>query len=121
MGEFRVWDKESNNYLFLEEEYFLSYTGVLHRFNDDDKWDRHSFMQVVPSVEVELFTGATGSDGVKVFDGDIITTGYAKNYIVFFDEVESQCWALKYPGGRHFPEGLLSDVSSYQVIGTIHD
>ena len=107
------------------------YGGVCHGTGDfsiiygnlDEEWERPTEKWVVYTDTVSQFTGLTGKNGKKIFEGDVCrfygTEGYS-DYVVFWDDTASQ-WTVRQIdlGAKDVLDGYFAECC--EVIGNIHD
>lgn len=106
--EFRAWDKIKKEWV-LKDVYFGIDGRILEK-------EYQGFLEPTDIFEVSQWTGLRDSNGVKVFEGDIIETDYGYNkleknrYKVWFEDGMYLVGACK----------LLFHVAHPKVIGNIY-
>ena len=117
--EFRVWDKSAKFYILLDDkELFLNNNGLYERKTVPYMGDEYN--NVSDQYILEQYTGLKDKNGVKVFEGDIVS-GFNNRMIVFYHDTRAM-FALDYITDNATGKiaAPYDDWCEYTVIGNIH-
>lgn len=70
---------------------------------------------------VGQFTGLTGRNGVKIFEGDIVRYGDTIHRVVFEQRNGTAYFGLVYAACETLPFGHYQDLKQIEVIGNVYD
>lgn len=75
---------------------------------------------VIPET-VGQYTGLTGKNGKKIFEGDIVRYGDTVHKVVFENRNKTAYFGLVYSPLETLPFGHYQDLRQIEVIGNAHD
>ena len=123
--KFRAWNNKANYYV-------TSPTGIATVISNHLREYRSvptGFGFRDPNTEpkdgdycIEQFTGLNDSNGICIYDGDILTGGDHTVFSVVQWNPNKACWSVRV--GEHFPESLTKkSIEKYKsvVVGNIHE
>jgi uncharacterized phage protein (TIGR01671 family) len=126
--EFRAWLKEQKKMVNVEEIDFLcqkqiAYDEIEYRYTDKKPFH---YTQLVDFEDIELmqYTGLKDRNGVKIFEGDIVTGRFLhslpiNSFIAFRNGAFGLLWDRA--GAETFDAFTSLCNIEYEVIGNIHD
>ena len=113
--KFRVWNIDgyiSLNEAIYDDIVYIQQPSSSKNSMIEINWD---------GVELEQFTGMHDTNGVEIYEGDVVAIPECKELKVVEWSVESCCFVLRHlPNKRYSENFYFEEFSQKTVVGNIH-
>ena len=113
--KFRVWNMYeyiSLNEAIYDDTVYIQQPSSSKNSMIEINWD---------GVELEQFTGMLDTNGVEIYEGDVVAIPECKELKVVEWSVKSCCFVLRHLPSKQYSENFyLEEFSQITVVGNIH-
>lgn len=118
--KFKVWDKENEKWLLLENEFFLLYDEKEQRLRVYDS-DGENYSVELTNIEIVEYTGLKDKNGKEIYEGNILSDG------------EEWTGVVKYKNGGYYLDcggiydpwlsviSVAGEIDDFSIIGNIYE
>ena len=113
--KFRVWNMYeyiSLNEAIYDDIVYIQQPSSSKNSMIEINWD---------GVELEQFTGTLDTNGVEIYEGDVVAIPECKELKVVEWSIESYCFVLRHLPSKQYSENFyFEEFSQITVVGNIH-
>ncbi|USP56379.1 hypothetical protein J2N67_006628 (plasmid) [Bacillus thuringiensis] len=110
--EFRAWDINRKEMIYIDDLYFFEEEGI-HEIVDGIAKGHHA------EYKIMQHTGLKGTEGKKIFEGDIVKNAFGEEYKIIWDE--KRCQFIAVTTIEDGSEWYQNVSRSLEVIGNIYE